>query len=166
MARNRTNHSTFFDYQKEAITPISTPSGRITTLPGGRHDAPIVTELSPYERYQLNFQMAKEMGWAFKRGAGEMLDKSNFEATASMYEEKAKSEDLGMTTDYAVFAEQLRTQDESIAQAVMLWNGNKELVAEYGRTNYNQFRHDEKNMFALLRGQYKTEKEYDDDMSY
>jgi trans-aconitate methyltransferase len=164
MARIRKRKSSFFDYQEKALTPIRGPKGVWKTLPGGRHDSPIIKEMTDYERYMMMFETAKRKGWRFKEGASELLDRRNFTATANMYQALVGEIDKG--TAQVIFEEQLMVQPESIAQAVMLWNEHSNLVSQYGPMDANSFRDNEAEAFAILRAQYPDKKSYDMAMSY
>jgi hypothetical protein len=79
---------------------------------------------------------------------------------------KTKAPDLDLPGWQIVSDEQLATHDLSIYQAVMVWNKNIKLVSTYGKMDYEKFRSNEKDNFALLRDQYEDDKTYDLDMSY
>jgi uncharacterized protein YeaC (DUF1315 family) len=146
MARKR--HYKWFDEYAEKVLPAISPT----------------TELTPYDRYILYMKEAKAMGWRFKEGASDILDKRNFTATANMY--KALVGEIGKEPEQVIFEEQLMVQPESVAQAVMLWNEHANLVAQYGEMDIGTFRDNEAEAFAILRAQYPDKKAYDMVMSY
>ena len=105
--------------------------------------------MSDYDKYVALYNEAKGKGWRFKEGAEEMLDYDNF--AASVWMAKTKAPDLDLPGWQIVSDEQLATHDFSIYQAVMLWNKDAKLVSTYGKMDYEKFRANEKDNFALLR---------------
>lgn len=159
----RRGSKTWFDeFYEEALTPNLSQNA----IPRGRHDPTVIhgMEITPYERYVLYMHEAKAKGWLFKEGAQDIMDRNNFAATANMY--KAMVSGIDKPAEQVIFEEQLKTQNESIAQAVMLWNQNPRLVALGGEMTEQKFRDNESDAFALLRSQYPSKKEYDKAMSY
>lgn len=120
--------------------------------------------IEPYLKYKRLFNEYKEKGWEFKEGAQDLLSKEAYEAAERFYGERIDETGLDFSEFFA--REQLNIQDESIDQAVGLWNANSNLVEEYGKVDYNKWRGNEKEYFRILRSQFDDDESYDLAMSY
>lgn len=117
-----------------------------------------------YQEYYDKMTEAKRKGWQFREDADIIFDKKEFKRMMKTYEGAAK--EIGRGIVEVVFGEQLATNNESIAQAVMLWHTWPDLVAEDPNMTEEKFRGDEKEYFRRLREKYDDDVSYDLAMSY
>ena len=120
---------------------------------------------NPYKDYVSKFELAKKKGWVFKEGADVLFSEEEFRAATAMYALKLENVEGDYKVD--ILEEQLSVNNDSIAQAVYLWNNkHPNLVEQYGRMTPMAFRNNERLNFDILKAQYGSSKEYDEAMSY
>lgn len=120
-------------------------------------------ERADYERYLEKVRKAKSRGWEFREGHDAFTYNEFRQATihygalAQMWE---------MPVEDLVFEEQLAVNNDSIDQAVDLWNAHDNLISLYGVMDREKFRNNERLYFKMLRREYPDDETYDMAMSY
>lgn len=126
-----------------------------------------MAEDQTYKNYSRSFDEAKKKGYVFKEGAIDKYTKEEFKATAETFAALAPGLANIYNAEDVVLEEQLQTSNDSIDQAVMIWNTWNELVAEEPNMDAATFRSNESYFFRRLRSMYNgDDAAYDLAMSY